>query len=189
MELCFVSYMTSSEMASWAQALGVLITVGFAFWHANHMHQKKDKEEKKSILAILNSLDEYINELVSIINEKTADHAPNDNIHKIYQNDIIKGYSTAIRSIPPIKLGSSVAVRNLITLSKHVDLLGKNLEKYIKGIHDSSDRNEPDMLDLPPDQRNKIYNTRFNVLCDNALKQANLAQNAVKVISDELNNS
>ncbi|WP_141111376.1 hypothetical protein [Chromobacterium haemolyticum] len=173
-------------MAAWAQAAGVIIVIGFSFWHANYERNKIKVEEIKSTLSILSSIKEYIDDIGAFVKTKNEDSTPNVELYTIYQIDILKSYGSAVKEIPLMSLRSNIAVKNVILLFKHLELLGVNLELYLDQNKDLMpfSKNRASGSKQDGVDRNRV--TRFEVSCGRVIQQIDLASTAIHKISNEL---
>ncbi|BBH12869.1 hypothetical protein CH06BL_21170 [Chromobacterium haemolyticum] len=160
--------------------------IGFSFWHANYERKEIKVEEIKSTLSILSSTKEYIDEIGVVVKTKNEDSTPNIELYAIYQIDILRSYGSAVKEIPLMSLRSNVAVKNVILLSKHLELLGVNLELYLDQNKDLMpfSKNRASVSKQDGADRDRV--TRFEVSCGRVIQQIDLASTAIKMVSDEL---
>lgn len=131
MELCFLSGMTSSEVAAWVQAVGSIGAILSAVWISRRSADKALKEKRKSIRAIAEAAHDFSIKVRDVVVEKDDYQEAFRLLHGFYNISRIDSLVKAINGIPMHELGSSEAVTAMLSLGGQVALLGVAVEGFL----------------------------------------------------------
>lgn len=168
------------------QAIGSVVALGMVLWLSNHERQIALQDKRQSALAIAESLAEFADEIKQLVDASRHEHMANPSIYNHFHIDIVTGYANTLKQIPLHELGSSSAVRSILTLSIHAELFGQTTQAYMNGVHRAKIFNWKGVGDLPVEQRNELIQNRFIILCNHVSQQVAAIQEQTSVLRREL---